>query len=293
VLTVSTDAGRHWGISSSPAPATTNFSDVACSEQSCLALGTTGSKLLLLGSSFAKAFEITTTPVTSGNPQAVACAQRSWCLAFVATPTGVVASSTNNAGRAWSQAVGLPSGVGEVLSASCSSTATCITAGIDPNGNPQVLLKARNSGGWQLATLPAGTTSVLSASCTTDLRCFLVVHNPASPTNQILASTHASTTFQVAASFAILVHNPTAISCAATTCVVAGSDNLGAGALSSRTGSAPERSIAVHYVPTAFLGVSCASPAQCVGATTSSLVRITPSVQAITTKPARRASLGR
>jgi hypothetical protein len=273
---VSKDGGQTWAAAISSAPATTSFSDVACSASSCLALGLAGATPVLLGTTTGKIWQAAAPIAAGATAQAVGCAQIRWCLAIAGTSAGVVSATSTDGGRVWSSS-SMPTGIGQVLTLACASTTLCITTGIDPNGNPQVLMTTTGSAGWETATLPTSVTAVLSGSCRSGGTCLVVARASGSATNQLLANASASSTFLVRAPLSE-VPNPATISCAQSTCVVAGSTTGGVGALASITTKKRPQSISTTYVPTGFIDLSCALATRCVGATMSSLVQITPSV---------------
>ena len=277
-LTMSTDGGATWHQAKGSVAATTRFQNVACSQQSCLAIGTEGLKLVFISLAGPNvAWSSASQLPQSAVPKIAACAQTKWCIVIGETPSGLISSTTTTAGRTWGSPVSLPSGIAHVLSLSCSSAQLCIGTGITENGLPQIVTTSDGGATWGLPTLPSGMASVLSGSCRSKTQCFVVARNASSPSPGILTSDDAGATFAFTPAPSDLT-TPNAVSCASTTCVYVGASSTSKGAAASQTQKNPVNVISTSYVPTALLGVSCSLPTRCVGFTTSSLVAISPLV---------------
>jgi hypothetical protein len=275
ILATSSTMGQAWKRADLPLQAT--ITGAGCSATSCLAIGFAGLRPVVLSSTKSLQWAVATSLPQALTPQAVACASTKWCAVIGANQSAVAEVTTLNGGKTWSAPVVLPVGIGKVLSLACTSASTCITTGIDPNGHGQVLLTSPSQSGWQLATLPSGANAVLAASCRIDQVCWIVTKSAVTSPGQLAATAAGSTTFAPMPSFS-QVANPTAVSCAATTCVIGGSSTSQTGTLVSKTATNQPRSFSTKYLPTGIVAVSCPLATSCVGATTSSLVQIAPSV---------------
>lgn len=275
VVTTSKDAGLNWTASATPAPPETALNDASCSVTNCMIVGSNAGKTAAFARTSSGNWSTITVPIANSTPQAVGCTQKKWCLMILNTSTGIVGVTTTNAGKHWSAPSSLPAGVGQMLNVTCASTNECIATGISANGQPQVILTTNGFADWQIATLPPNLSVALGGSCTSSMTCYVVAHNAATGSNQLLMSQNGNTTFSVSPPLSS-VQNPTAVSCFSNLCVFVGSSKTGQGAVASQLNSSPFHSIKTKYVPTSFLGVSCLSMTACEGVTTSSLVQIVP-----------------
>ncbi len=92
-----------------------------------------------------------------------------------------------------------------------------------------------------------------------------------------LVSIDGGATFTVSSAIQA-VSEPLAVSCTSDACVTVGKDTRGAGAASVVVGVRAPISIALRYVPNPMLAVSCPETTRCIGATTASLIVMTPLV---------------
>ncbi len=275
VLAISRDSGTTWQPVRSNAPASASFTSASCAGASCLVAGQAS------GAPWATGARVTahptwapTTPLPDGSGiDAVACVESSRCVVIGGQSPPHALLSTD-AGQSWQTLGALPSSVQTITQMTCSSRSHCVAAGLSTTGGPVVTSTSDGGTSWQTAALPTTVSSVLSVACSSAGRCLATGRQGAQQSPVALLSTNGAQSFAITTSVGS-VRTPLAVSCAATTCVLVGSGSAG-GAAAVYRGVSPASTLALHFVPTALVAVSCPTSSWCEAASTSSLVHLAP-----------------
>ena len=275
ILAYSHTAGIKWAPArtSAGAAAGATITTTACAEVRCLAVGVDGDLPLLLSISRAST---TRTWVSADQPAAgtlvsVGCAGTSTCVGIARTPSGGLAT-VKSTSASWRSLGEPPAQLASPIRVSCSSATTCTAVGTSSTGKPVVLVTRSGGASWDVAKVSKKATVILGASCRSDAQCWVVGRKGTAP---LLASSprRGAPFLKVAPPEGLATPND--VSCSATTCVVAGADQDGAGAAAAYVGASSSL-LDLSFVPTALVSVSCGTARSCSAASAGSLVALVP-----------------
>ena len=273
ILAYSHTSGAKWSPARSTSGAGATITSTACAATRCVAVGIIDALPLLLSistSSPSRTWTSTAQP-SAGTLVAVGCAGTSTCLGLARTSAGGLETVRSTRGP-WSSLGSPPTDLASPVTMECVSTRVCTAVGTSATGTPVVMVTRSGGTTWSLAEISKKATVILGASCRIDGVCWVVGRKGAA--TLLVRSSRPDTPFlKVVPPDGLGSVND--VSCAGTTCVLAGASSSGQGAAAAYFGASASI-LDVSFAPTPLLTVSCGTATACSAATTSSLVDLKP-----------------